>query len=333
MQYVVFGNSGMKVSRFVLGSMMFGRKIDQETTCRVVDEAIDNGVNFIDTADSYGDSEKFLGNALNSEKRERVYLTTKVFSRFCRDRRITRNCRTNIINSLERSLKRLKTDYIDLYQLHHPDPEAPIGETLMTLDNLVRQGKIRYYGVSNHYAWQMAYMLGLSKCQKMEPMISLQADYNILDRQIERETISFLKKFNIALMCYSPLCGGILTGKYMGQENDPPEGSRAKEHSGFRSYVEDREVQEILRNLKEIRTETGLNMNQLSVLWLLSKPQVTTVILGGSKPEHFTQLYEIADETISEEVVKKIDEISDCRVWQKFMNQPMVNGFGMSNQR
>src|SRR5437762_5443829 len=161
MQYIRFGNTGMQVSRLCLGAMMFSRKMDFETSRRTIDEAIERGVNFIDTAESYGESEEFLGRILEG-RREKIYLATKVYTKRARDGRVGRNSRVNLLHSLERSLKLLRTDYVDFYQLHHPDPDTPIEETLSTLHRVVRQGKVRYIGVSNHYAWQMAHMIGLS---------------------------------------------------------------------------------------------------------------------------------------------------------------------------
>ena len=331
MQYTMFGNTGMKVSRFCLGAMMFGNKLDAAGSKRAVDEALDNGVNFIDTADSYGNSEEVLGEAISKEKREKVFLATKVFRRFCRDGSVGRNSRTNIINSLERSLALLKTDYVDLYQLHHPDEETPVQETLATLDTLVKQGKIRYVGVSNHYAWQMAVMIGESKARNWEPLVSLQANYNILNREIDHETVPFCRRFNIGIMCYGPLCGGILTGKYHGPAGIP-EGSRVDKIKQMQKLVEDEVVQRIVKELGTIADENGLQMNQLAILWLMSKPHATSVILGGSRPEHFSQLYEVADRELPDEVVTRIDELSASRVYQPFSNQPFRLGAALAQQ-
>jgi aryl-alcohol dehydrogenase-like predicted oxidoreductase len=315
----------MDVSRFCVGAMTFGSKLEQADAQRVVDEALDNGVNFIDTADSYGRSEEILGQILPPEKRNRVFLATKVFRRYCRDEHVGRNSRVNIINSLERSLRLLNTDYVDLYQLHHPDPVTPLEETLQTLDTLIKAGKIRYIGVSNHYAWQMATMLGESKVHGWEPIVSLQANYDILDRQIELETVPFLEKLNIALMCYGPLCGGILTGKYRGGE-DIPEGSRAEQNRKLQEYLKDNVVEEVLGGLVDLTESTEFSMNQLAILWLLSKPHASSIILGGSKPDHFSQLYEIADAFLPQDLVERIDALSEPRVYSVYRNQPVTAG-------
>jgi len=328
MQYVVFGNTGMLVSRFTLGGMTLGTRFEPDQATQVIDEAIDHGVNFIDTADSYRDSEECIGRALTPEKRDKVFLATKVFRTFCRNGKVGRNSRVNIINSLERSLKVLKTDYVDLYQLHHPDEQTPVEETLSTLDQMVKQGKIRYVGVSNHYAWQMALMLGESKANHWESIVSFQASYSILDRQIEMESLPFCTKLNIAIMCYGPLCGGILTGKYQGLK-EIPEDSRAAGNRRTRDYLETADVRKIVERLEEIARDNDLKLNQLAILWLLGKSHATTVILGGSKSEHFTQIYEIADRTLPECVVKEIDDLSSCRIYCPFANQPFRMGPGL----
>jgi aryl-alcohol dehydrogenase (NADP+) len=333
MQYVRFGNTGMQTSRFCLGAMTFGSQLDAKASERVVDEALDHGVNFVDTADSYGDSEEVLGGILSKEgRRERVYLATKVFKRFCRDERTGRNSRVNIINSLNRSLKLLKTDYVDLYQLHHPDDQTPLGETVETLDTLVRQGKIRYVGVSNHYAWQMAAAIGESKSRGREPIVSLQADYDILDRQIERETVPFLRRYNIALMCYGPLCGGILTGKYH-VDGGIPEDSRAEKNAKLRAYLGSDVVEEVVKELEEMAEASDLAINQLAILWLMAKPHATAIILGGSKPEHFRDIYAIADRHMDPDTTARIDELSEPQVMTPFKNQPITKGPVLAQQR
>lgn len=325
MQYVRYGNTGMQVSRFCLGAMTFPNELPEEDSRRIIDEALDHGVNFVDTADSYRGSEEVLGKVITPDKREKIYLATKVYRKYCRDQRVGRNSRVNIINSLERSLKLLNTDYVDLYQLHHPDAETPLEETIETLDNLVKQGKIRYLGVSNHYAWQMAAMLGEAKLRHAEPIVSLQANYNLLDRQIEQETVPFLQRYNLALICYGPLCGGILTGKYHTGDGIP-EGSRLEGNERLQRYLGFEATGRVMEVLNELAQERGLRQHQLAMLWLLSKPYVTCPILGGSKPEHFTQIYDIADEQLSEEEIERLDEATADRIYSKFRNQAVREG-------
>ncbi len=332
MQMVRFGNSGMKVSRFCLGAMTFGQgELDETETARTIDEAIEHGLNFIDTADSYGQSEELLGKLLAPVKRDQVYVATKVFNRFTRNKEVGRNSRVNINASLERSLRLMKMDHVDLLMLHHPDPETPLDETLATLDNLVSQGKVRYVGVANHYAWQMATMICEAKAAGLSPIISQQACYNILDRAIEPETVPFLKRFNVALMCYGPLCRGILTGKYH-QPGYTDEAIHESTANRMKNFIEDQQVAEMVGQLRAIADEQGVKLNQLAILWLMSKPYATTLILGGSRPEHFSQVYEIADRSLPDEVVQKIDEISEPRRYRKFFNQPFIDGFSLPGQ-
>ncbi len=330
MQYVAFGNSGMQVSRMCLGAMMFGPKMDLAAAQRAVDEALDAGVNFIDTAESYGESEALLGQILDG-RRESVYLATKVYTRRARGGKVGRNSRVNLLHSLERSLRLLKTDYVDLYQLHHPDPETPVQEVMATLDQAVRAGKVRYVGVSNHYAWQMAYMIGLGQWHGWEPIVSIQCRYNIFDRIVELETVPFCRRFNVAMMVYGPLCGGVLSGKYT-QEDAPPPGSRGADGELDR-YLKNPKTFTALEELQEIAGEEGVSLPQLAMLWLMAKPVVTTAILGGSKVEHFRVMYEIADRQLPEEVVRRIDELSEDWRLVPFLNQPVTQGPALAAQR
>ncbi len=333
MEYVIFGNTGMMVSRFCLGTMMFSRKLDLEGSRRVVDEAIDHGVNFIDTADSYGDSEDLLGRILSAGKRERVYLATKVYRQHSRDKRVARNSRVNIINQLEQSLRLMRTDYVDLYQLHHPDDQTPIDETLDTLNTLVSQGKIRYWGVSNHYAWQAGYMLGTCHARRLNPPVSLQADYSLVNPQIERESVPLCRRVNLALMAYSPLGGGVLTGKYHDGDGrvTVPENVRF-ENERWHEMLRDRDGVDVVKTCRRVAEENNLEMSQAAILWLKSKPWVTTVILGGSRPEHYTRIYDVADAGLPAEAVRELDEVSARRQYSPFKNQPVQGGFRLPGQ-
>ncbi len=327
MQYVQFGNANMQVSRFCLGAMMFGKKFDMDGSRQVVDEAIEHGVNFIDTAESYNDSEEFLGRILDG-RRDKVYLATKIYTKCANDGHCGRNSRANILYSIERSLKLLKTDHVDLYQLHHPDIETPIDETLETLHQIVKEGKTRYVGVSNHYAWQMAYMIAQAQCRAWEPIVSIQCSYSIVDRPAEVETVPMAQRFNLAMMNYGPLRGGVLTGKYR-RGDDVPEGSRAHRDKKLQRLLARPKVWDLLDKLREIARRSELQMSQLAILWLLSKNYVTTPILGGSKPEHFRMIYEIADRKLSEEDVREIDDVSRDFVFKPFVNQPVQAGSGL----
>ncbi len=332
MQYVKFGNAGIEVSKLCLGCMDFAVRLDEQVAARVVDTALDQGINFLDTADSYkqGESEEVLGRILKG-KRDQIILATKFWVRMY-DRPNGGGCsRVHLMQAVEDSLRRLQTDYIDLYQLHHPDHNTSVEETLSTLDALVKQGKVRYVGVSNHYAWQMAHMLGVSALHNWEPLVSIQCRYNILDRVVENETAPFAQRFNIAMMTYGPLARGILTGKYRrGQE--PPEGSWLAQSKSQRAQLTD-EVFNILDELQKMADKYGILINQLAMAWVLSKPYVTTPILGGSKPEHFEQVYNTVDLEIDPDDLQRIDELSASYRYRRFANQPIVQGAPLALNR
>ncbi|MBI3947412.1 MAG: aldo/keto reductase [Armatimonadetes bacterium] len=321
MQYARFGNTSMKVSRLCLGTMGFGGPhLPPEACARVVDEAIDHGVNLLDTAESYGRSEAILGEVLG-EKRDRVFISTKVFTMHTRAQ-CGRNSRQNILRSAEDSLARLQTEYIDLYLLHHPDPDTPMDETLLALDSLVRSGKVRYVGCSNHYAWQVALMASTAAERGWARPMANQVCYNILDRPADSEFVPFARKLNIPIMAYSPLCGGLLSGLY--RPGEPlPAGSAIESRFGgkIRQLHESSVVKGILEGLEQIAQGQEVSVLQLSLLWLTAKPYVGAVLVGGTRPEHFRPAYEIADRTLPDEVVAQIDALSQPQVYKPFRNQ------------
>jgi aryl-alcohol dehydrogenase-like predicted oxidoreductase len=333
MQYVRFGNTGINVSRLCLGAMEFPTAVEESVAQGIIDKAIDNGINFIDTADGYGrgKSEEFLGRALKGGKRDRMVLATKFWVRMY-DEPTGGGCsRYHVIRAVEASLRRLQTDHIDLIQLHHPDPNTPVEELLSTLDALVQQGKIRYLGVSNHYAWQMAHMLGVSALHNWEPICSIQCRYNIIDRAVEVETVPFCQRFNIAMIPYGPLAGGVLTGKY--ERGKPfPEGSRVARIRGMQADMTD-ELFDLLDALRAIAEKYNIGMNQLAIAWLLSKPVVTSPILGGKRPEHFDPMYEVLDIEIEKDDLQHIDRLSAGHVYQPFANQPISQGPALALNR
>lgn len=323
MQYVKFGNAGIEVSRLALGCMDFPSKMQVTDAQALLDKALDKGINFLDTADVYPQSEEVLGRIL-AGKRDKIILATKFWVNL--EKRINGGgcSRVHIVQAVEASLKRLRTDYIDLYQLHHPDPKTSVEEVLSTLDLLVKQGKVRYIGVSNHYAWQMAHMLGVSALHNWEPIVSDQLRYNIMDRAVEVEILPFCERFNMATMVYSPLDGGMLTGKYQ-RGQDLPEGARwTRMVRGGRTI--DEQVWDILDGLREIAAKYNVQMNQLACAWLLSKPWVTTLLLGGYKAEHYDSLYGVEEIEIADEDIEAIDNLSFSKRFRPFHNQAQVMG-------
>ncbi len=331
MQYVRFGNSGIEVSRLCLGCMDFPSKMDEADARSLFDDALDRGVNFIDTADGYPQSEEVLAKLIKG-RRDKIILATKFWINL--ERRVNGGgcSRVHIMQAIEGSLKRLQTDYVDIYQLHHPDSKTPVEETLSTLDTLVKQGKIRYIGVSNHYAWQMAHMLGVSALHNWEPITSVQLRYNILDRAVENEILPFCERFNIATMVYSPLDGGLLTGKYKRGEEIPPH-SRWARYTKRAEFALSDETFDILEALNPIAAKYGIGLNQLAVAWLLSKNCVTSVIMGGYKAEHFESIYPALDLSIDQEDLDAIDDISVSRRYRPFHNQAVVGGAPLALNR
>lgn len=326
MQYVRFGNAGIQVSRVCVGCMDFPERLDESESMRLIDTALENGVNLFDTADGYlgGASEEFLGRAFK-DRRDQALIATKFWIRTYRRPNGGGCSRVHIMQAAEDSLRRLQTDYIDIYQMHHPDINTPVEETISTLDTLVKQGKIRYYGVSNHYAWQMAHMLAVSALHNWEPLVSVQCRYNVMDRPIEIEIAPFVQRFNIATMIYSPLQWGMLAGAF--ERGKPlPEDTRLGRSKRYKAEYLTDEAFDVVDRLKEIAARYGITLAQLSIAWLLAKPYVTTVILGGSKREHFEPLYSTPEITLDPEDVRQIDEAGARYRFIPFHNQGVVSG-------
>jgi aryl-alcohol dehydrogenase-like predicted oxidoreductase len=343
MEYVKYGNAGLMVSKFCFGAMNFWEREGDEGGIKTVHEALDAGITFFDTADAYGadkqggsHSEGLLGKALK-DKRDHIVLATKLWVPMYKGDPNARGCgRYHLMRAVEDSLRRLGTDRIDLYQLHHPDKVAPIEETMSTMDALVKQGKVRYFGVSNHYAWQMAHMLGVAALHNWEPIVSIQCHYNLLNRVMEQETAHFCRRFNIAAITYGPLSGGVFSGKIKrGQE--APEGSRV-DKQGLQKIVnrpagrseEDHEnlIYDVIDAVEEVGAKYDLTINQMAVKWVLSKDWVTCPILGGSRAEHFRVMYDILDIKVDEADIKRLDDISEPFRYAPFSNQAVVGGAG-----
>lgn len=326
MQYTRFGNTDIDVSRFSLGTMGFGgQHLDAAACDRVLGEAMDAGVNMVDTGDGYGESEAVLGRIIGA-RRGGLVLATKVFVDHTGDADVTRNSRRNILAGVEDSLRLLGLDYIDLYQLHHPDPETPIEETLEALSEVVKAGKVRYVGVSNHYAWQMALMLGRAEARGLARIVSAQLCYNVLDRPIEQEAAAFCLKLNVPVMAYSPLSGGLLSGRYSGGGALPAGSAIEGRFGGKLARMHETEaVRDILAGLRPLAEAQGLSMIQLSLLWLSAKPFVGTVLVGGTRSEHFRPAWEVTDRALPADVVAEIDALSERQVYKPHRNQPFAD--------
>jgi aryl-alcohol dehydrogenase-like predicted oxidoreductase len=307
------GRTGVKVSELCLGCMMFGGKTGPEDSYRIIDSAIDGGINFLDTANVYsrGRSEEVTGDALKRNgKRSRIVLATKVHGRMDdEDPNAMGNSRRHILQQCEISLKRLKTDYIDLYQIHRPQPEIPIDETLRALDDLIRAGKVRYIGTSTFAAWQSVEALWAAERYGLNRFVSEQPPYNLLDRRIERELLPMARTYGYAVIPWSPLAGGLLTGKYHRGKEIPKE-SRYAEHEKFPHFKRrlTAGVFDVTEALEPIAAEKKCSMAQLALAWVLRQPGVTSPIIGPRTLDQLKDNLGALDVTITEEDRQRIDE-------------------------
>jgi len=309
MEYVRLGNSGLEVSEVGLGGNNFGWWADEPTSISVVHHALDTGINFIDTADmyGYGQSEEFLGKALKG-KRPEVILATKFAAPISEGPNKQGGSRYYIIKAIEASLKRLQTDYIDLYQMHRPDPATPIEETLRALDTLVRAGKVRYIGCSNFAAWQLCRALWTSKVNHLEPFVTVQVRYSMLERQIETELAPCCQAYNIGVIPWGPLAGGFLTGKYRKGEKGPDNARLSVPMPLYDSiFTEDNWSK--LGKLEAFAAERGHSMGELAIAWLLAKPWVSTVIAGARKIEQVSANAAASKWKLTAEEVAEVEAI------------------------
>lgn len=285
MEYRNLGCSGLKVSEIGLGGNTFGLRADEQTSLAIIDQAIDLGINYIDTADMYtqGRSEEIVGKAVKSQ-RSRVIIATK-FGRAMGDGPNDQGgSRYYIMKAVEASLRRLQTDYIDLYQAHLPDPTTPIEETLRALDDLVRDGKVRYIGCSNFAAWQIAEALWASRLNHLHSFVTVQPRYNLLDRSIEAEMVPCCQAYGIGVIPWGPLAGGFLTGKYRKGEEAPPDARLARPIALYGNVFTEANWRK-LAGLEAFAVERGHSVGELAIAWLLSKPWISTVIIGARKVE------------------------------------------------
>lgn len=315
MKYRNLGNTGLIVSEVALGSMQFGGKmkignLGQEDTTRMVKLAVDRGINFIDTADVYsqGESETLLGNALKG-LREEIVLATKVRLPMSDNFNRSGATRVNIMRGIESSLKRLQTDHVDLYQVHGWDSNTPLEETLRTLDDLVRHGKVRYIGLSNHLSWQAATAVMLQERIRVEKYVTAQMYYSLVGRGLEYEFQSFAQYNNIGILVWSPLAGGFLSGKYS-RANPAPSGTRFADAGQFVPF--DKELgYRTLDALKQVADRLGVSMSRVALAWVLGRPAVSSVIIAARKPEHLEDNIKAVDLTLSDDDVRVLDAASD----------------------
>lgn len=310
MEYRNIRGTGLNVSKACLGTMTFGGQTGEEEACRIVDFALEQGVNFFDTAGTYtgGLSEEMLGKALEG-KRENAVIATKVTNPRGPHPNQRGQGRKHVMTDLEASLKALRTDYIDLYYLHHPDPATPVEEVIETMTNLVRSGKIRYYGLSNYSAWECCSFIHKAKEMHAVAPVVTESVYNLITRGIEDEMVPFLKAYNMGLTVYNPLAAGLLTGKHVGGK--PQENSRFAINYGYAvRYFNDRNL-DAVDALSRIAETVDMNVLELSLQWLLNQPAVDSVIIGASKYSHVVQNLGMVQETkhLPQEVLDGCNEV------------------------
>jgi aryl-alcohol dehydrogenase-like predicted oxidoreductase len=320
MKYHTLGHTGLLVSELCLGTMTFATAdgmwkpiagVDQKTADELLRLAIDAGINFVDTADVYsdGESEKSLAQAIANLgiARKDLVIATKAYGRTGPGRNDVGASRGHIMDAVEASLRRLRTDYIDLYQIHASDSVTPIEESLRALDTLFTQGKVRYIGCSNWYAWQIMKAIGISEARNLAKFDTLQAYYSIAGRDLEREIVPLLTDQRTGLLVWSPLAGGLLSGKYS-RENQKPADSR---RSAFDFPIVDKErAWRILDVLRPVAQAHQTSVATVALAWILAKPFVTSVILGAKRVDQLQQNLSAAELQLSEDEMRKLDEAS-----------------------
>ena len=308
MEYRRLGNSGLKVSEISLGGNRFGWRADEETSIAVINHALSMGINFIDTADMYdkGRSEEFVGKAVKSQRSD-VIIATK-FGYVMGDKPNQRGgSRHYIMKAVEASLKRLQTDYIDLYQIHLPDPTTPIEETLRAMDDLVQSGKVRYIGCSNFAAWQLCQALWTSSASNLHSFVTVQTRYNLLERQIETELVPCCQAYNIGVIPWGPLAGGFLAGTYRQDKASDVRSSRPMPL--YANIFTDANWNKLAK-METFAAERGHTVGDLAIAWLLSKPWVSTIIAGARKLEHVSANVAAAEWKLTAEEVAEVEAVS-----------------------
>ena len=302
MEYRVLGRTGVRVSPICLGTMNFGGPTREEDAIAILERALDGGINFVDTANVYnaGESERIVGKALQRiGRRDQIVLATKVFSPMAKDPNARGGSRFHILKACEDSLRRLDVDHIDLYQLHRPALEIPQDETLRAFDDLVRSGKVRYIGASTFPAWAVMEALATSDRYSLNRYVSEQPPYNLLDRRIENELLPLCRRYELAVLPWSPVAGGVLTGRYT-VEDRKPEGPRAQRWGArFETRVTARGL-EVADELAKMAAERGLTTSQLALLWVKDQPGVTSPIYGPRTMEHLEDALAVLDLSLAE---------------------------------
>ena len=314
MDYRILGRTGVRVSPLCLGAMMFGSwgNPDHGESIRIIHRALDAGINFIDTADVYsaGESEEIVGKALAGGRRDRVVLATKVHSPMGKDPNMRGNSRRWIIQECDNSLRRLGTDWIDLYQIHRPDPATDIEETLSALTDLVRAGKVRYIGCSTFPAHEIVEAQWVSRTRHLERFVTEQPPYSLLVRGIEADVLPVAQKYGMGVLPWSPLAGGFLSGRYR-RDGEPPASSRAARlpHRYDLSIPENRRKAEVAIQLGDLAAEAGMSLIHMALAFVLQHPAVTSAIIGPRTMEHLESQLGATEVKLDADLLDRIDKI------------------------
>ena len=304
------GDSGLRVSKVGLGCNNFADRSDFEASRRVIDAAIDHGITFFDTADVYGrrgGSEDYLGQILGAERRQKIVLATKFSIPMDDEGRLSGGSRAYVMQAVEASLRRLKTDWIDVYMLHMPDPRTPIEETLRALEDLIRQGKVRYIGCSNLSAWQLVEAHWTARTTGSARFIAASNEYSLVKRGVENDILPVARKYGIGFLPYFPLASGLLTGKYR-RDTPPPQGSRFDTTPRLGKPYAD--AYETVERLTAFAEERGRSLLELAFSWLLSQPMVPSIIAGATSAEQVAQNVRAADWVLSSDELAEIDKLA-----------------------
>ena len=320
MEYVRLGGSGLQVSRICLGTMTFGLQVEEERSREILDASADKGVTFLDAADVYplggdlttvGRTEEILGRWL-AGRRDDYIVATKCYGPMGARPWQAGNSRRHIMDAIDASLRRLQTDYVDLYQLHFDDRSVPLDETLSALDDLVRVGKVRYIGCSNFLAFRLARAIGRSEALGLVKFVSVQPRYNLIFREFERELFPLCLEDGVGVIPYNPIAGGLLSGKH-DRSRPPEEGTRFTLGNAGRMY-QDRywhdHVFDTVDALAKLADEAGLSLTTMAVAWVLRNPAITSPIVGASRPDQLDDTVAAVDVTLDDDLAQRLDEMT-----------------------
>jgi len=334
MQTRSLGRSGLQVPELCLGTMTFGLQTNEQVSCEILDRALDRGLDFLDTADVYplggkledvGRTEEILGRWMEARgNRDRILLATKCRGRMGPGSNDEGLSRQHILRAVDESLRRLRTDWIDLYQTHFFDPNTPIDETLRALDDLVRSGKVRYIGCSNYPAWRLGEALAAGERLGVARYESVQPRYNLLYREIETELLPLCAAQGLGVLVYNPLAGGLLAGKYR-QGEEPSQGSRFTLGTAAKIY-QWRYWQpaqfEAVEALNKLAEERGMNLVSVSIAWVLEQPGISSVIIGASRPDQLDASFAALELKLDDDLREACDA-----VWWQLPRRPVVEGY------